>query len=127
MTQEDSIQLTSQAVNWAKSYGVDPTGFVGLWSDEIGDNIMGLCSYHYDGARRYVKLHVTYRFKEYPLAAKCVLWHEYCHGDKWVKEGKDDPSAHGSAWKDRCWRKPILFILDYTYCKILFLKLRIKG
>lgn len=61
---------------------------------------------------------VTSIFQDRPIAARAVAWHEFCHAEKWLRDGSSD--GHGLQWLKRLWRKPILFLLDFTYCNIVF-------
>ena len=73
---------------------------------------------------RTARIEIHQIFKGYPLAIKSVAWHEFCHAEKWFKDGKTD--GHGSAWRDRMWRKPFLCLLNYTYTSLLYWKLKLE-
>lgn len=124
MTIRYSQELFDTITPWAKEYGVDEEGLCTYWSDALGKHTLGRCNYLYgdrlpDGTtRRVARIDVTDLFEPYHLATKAVLWHEFCHAEKWVKDGTSD--GHGKAWNVRCWRKPLLMLLDLTYTKVLF-------
>ena len=107
---------------WSAQYGVDHTSIQSRFSN-LGKHLMGVTCYPLT-VDRTAKIQVHEFFEDYPLAAKSVLWHEYCHAEKWIKDGKMD--GHGTAWLGRCWRKPILTILDMLYTPILFIRYRTK-
>ncbi len=107
---------------WSTQYGVDHTKIQSCYSN-LGNHLLGLTSYPSRDPRT-ARIQVHEFFEDYPLASKSVLWHEYCHAEKWLKDGRTD--GHGSAWLGRCWRKPLLTILDLFYTQILFIKYKLK-
>ena len=105
---------------WCKEYDIEDPETIDAVYDWINDETIGLCTFHYGDAHmpRWCWIQITDVFKGYPLVTKCVLWHEFCHAEIWIKEGRSD--GHGWEWNKRLWRKPILYILDNTYTKLLF-------
>ena len=112
------LDLGKQIREWCREYGItDDVIYPSYhWIDE---HTLGITYFKHDIVQcRICNIRITDVFKDYELASKSVLWHEFCHAEVWIKEGKTD--GHGSAWNGRLWRKPILFILDYIYTQILF-------
>lgn len=102
---------------WGREYDVDPSRIT-VQYNTIDDKYMGLTTFSHSGALCIAKIDINKVFEDRALAAKCVLWHEFCHAELWVKEGKSD--GHGDGWMKRHWRKPVLALLDYVYAKVLF-------
>lgn len=109
---------------WCKEYGNMDINLLHIETKWIDDKTLGLCTFKNTDGKKWCILNVTNLLHNYPLAYTCVLWHEFCHAELWIKEGKSD--GHGDGWVGRCWRKPLLYILDLTYTKILFEILKLK-
>ena len=68
---------------------------------------------------------MTDLFRKGTLAYNATLWHEFCHAEKWIKDGTTD--GHGIEWNKRLWRKPFLYIADMIYVPLLFAILKKKA
>lgn len=112
------LDLRKQIRKWCIEYKIDCDDIIPIyqWIDE---HTLGITYFKRDIVGcRICDIKITDVFMDYEIASKAVLWHEFCHAEKWLKDGKTD--GHGNAWNGRLCRKPILFILDYIYTQILF-------
>lgn len=95
---------------WKTEYGLERYAICFEYADLDG-TLMGLHTPKrmLDG-ERFSLIQIDSVFKNSEFCCKCVLWHEFCHAEKWLKDGKTD--GHGSEWNGRLWRKPLLYIGD---------------
>lgn len=123
--------MESTIQSWSDQYGVNADDITTEYFD-LGAHVLGLTTFKYDKTtvlpdgkyRRIALIQIHELLKGESLAVKCVLWHEFCHAEKWLKDGTSD--GHSSGWSDRCWRKPILFLLDCTYTNFVFWRAKAK-
>lgn len=118
------LDLNEQIREWRREYCIteDVIYPTYRWIDE---HTLGVTYFKSDIIQcRICDIIITDVFKDYELASKAVLWHEFCHAEIWIKYGKTD--SHSSAWNGRLWRKPILALLDYIYTQILWLCVKNK-
>lgn len=121
----NELNLKKQIEEWGKEYDVN-CEYVEPTYTWISKNTMGLTSFRVkpDTKLRGCFIKITDVFIDYPFASKSVLWHEFCHAEVWIKEGKTE--GHNDKWNGRLWRKPLLALSDYIYTNILFLFVRHK-
>lgn len=119
------LDLAKQIKEWCNEYNLNLNDIMVEYS-WIDSHTLGKTSPRadYSPYRRWSKITITDVFKDYDIASKTVLWHEFCHAEVWIKEGKTE--GHGDRWVGRLWRKPLLALSDYIYTNILFLFLRHK-
>ena len=121
MTNE--LNLKKQIEKWGKEYNVNydyihPTY---TWIDKHTIGVT-LFKSEVNKKDRSCIIKITCVFINHPIASKAVLWHEFCHAEVWIKEGKTE--GHGDKWIGRLCRKPLLTLLDGVYTHLLFMFLR---
>lgn len=102
---------------WKKEYSIEQATITASYK-WINSHTLGLTHHKNDVNGRYNTIDITDVFENHSIASIAVLWHEFCHAEVWIKEGVSD--GHSNRWVGRCWRKPILYLLDLIYTKILF-------
>ena len=119
----NELNLKKQVEEWGKEYGVyyDDIHPTYTWID---NHTLGVTLFKsgYNYIDRSCIIKITDVFIDHPVASKAVLWHEFCHAEVWIKDGKTE--GHGDKWNGRLWRKPILALLDTFYTQILFMFLK---
>lgn len=96
---------------WTIEY--DVPGTIEVYYEDLGRKLEGITYYSKDLA----KIYINNRFAEHEIAVTGVLWHEYCHAEKWLKDKTTD--GHSSAWYKRLMRKPIYALYSF-YATLLF-------
>lgn len=67
---------------------------------------------------RYSVIDVQQCIPRDSMTYHALLWHEFCHAERWLKDGTKD--QHNEAWHNRLWRRPVLafwdtFVNPFTY------------
>lgn len=120
------LDLEKQIKEWCNEYGLNPE-CISVEYKWINNHTLGICYFKW-GAKQLGRCSIVYItdvFSNYTLASKAVLWHEFCHAELWITE--DESEGHSDRWVGKLWRKPILFILDCIYTKILFAFVKHKS
>ena len=104
------IQVISKYLDqWIEEYQVP--GTITLFVD---DKLvpLGITTFSKDHCDIFLKAELTTsRF-----AFNGVLWHEFCHAEIWLKEGRTE--GHTTPWVKRMLRKPI-YIIGSIYAQFI--------
>ena len=84
------LDLRKQIRKWCIEYKIDCDDIIPIyqWIDE---HTLGITYFKRDIVGcRICDIKITDVFMDYEIASKAVLWHEFCHAEKWLKDGKTD-------------------------------------
>ena len=77
--------------------------------DLLKDTVLGETRFEY-GPPRHARITLQPRLGDYPAMEDAVLWHELCHAEPWVHEGKTQ--GHSWPWLVRLFKIPELALMD---------------
>ena len=109
--------------DWCNQYEV-PIERITFGYDELGDHYLGMSYHKWRKDERITDIRINVILIRYRLAVMAVTWHEFCHAEKWIKDGQTD--GHGDAWSRRLWRKPFLAFYSMLPAKIVFAYAKLK-
>ncbi len=100
---------------WCKEYNVpfkfDDGFLIKVQIIELDKHKLGNCKYYKERVRNACVISISDKFREHYFLFDCILWHEFCHAEYYLKTGDSD--HHSEGFHRRQWRKPILAIGDY--------------
>lgn len=92
------------------------------WTDFITGDTVAMegrngITYFEGSKERSARILINESLLDMPLSLRASTWHEICHAEPWIKEGRTD--GHGMEWLDRLFRHPFLALWNLTIEKIL--------
>lgn len=116
-----TVDMHARIEEWCARYGPDPS----VISTELNEQrtTLGLTYNRYRDPRthdvRISDIRINRKLQGHDWMVVPVLWHEYCHAESWILEGRQD--GHNSRWLARLWRKPWLAFLDTIAVQIAWI------
>ena len=108
---------------WCKEYSIDFYNLISEYRD-LGKSTLGLTTFkrEYGISNRIAIISINTRLEKHPFLTTPVLWHEFCHAEVWIKEGKSD--GHSDKFTSRMLRKKLLWFLDVLVVPLCWIKIR---
>lgn len=77
--------------------------------DLLKNSVLGETRFEY-GPPRHCQIILQPRLMSYPTMNETVLWHELCHAEPWIHEGRTE--GHSWPWVMRMLKLPTLALYD---------------
>ena len=117
---EDTIRgLLKQ---WCDEYGIDPNTVHWCGYNDLSGTTMGICRHickPYQHPCYFCEIYLDTKWKDNPLGwlETSVIWHEYCHAEAYIEDGKSND--HDEVWKAKRNRK-LKYVIGDVFAKFLF-------
>lgn len=84
----------------------------------LGRNLGMTWSKYNDEGETAAQIGISIWLCRHSLAARSVLWHEFCHAESWIKDHQQQ--GHGDKWRRRVMRKPFLYFVSCTWTQLIY-------
>ena len=117
---EDTIRgLLKQ---WCEEYGIDPNTVHWCGYKDLSGTTMGICRHickPYQHPCYFCEIYLDTKWKDKSLGwlETSVIWHEYCHAEAYIEDGKSND--HDEVWKAKRNRK-LKYVIGDVFAKFLF-------
>lgn len=105
---EKICNLRHKISEWCDEYNIDNHRVEFYGYNELGNNVMGICQYR--NSNCFIWIDEVFRDKKIGWIETSILWHEFCHAEAYLEDGKIN--GHDYVFKSKLRRKLFYYIGD---------------